>query len=268
MKRNYASESSAENALSHTLTMLDVHCHILPALDDGPQTLAEALQIARFCVADGITHIVATPHCHHILHLLRADITPRVAEFQRELDKAEIPLIIFPGSEIRTSDIPRFQEEYEAGVLCHLGDDKTYSLLEFSWRAEDYPDDVAAHIGWLRERGTQPIIAHPERHSFFQHDRERLHELIEAGAWLQITVDSMDGTNGERPQRAAWDYLLFYPDCVLATDAHRLSRCSGLSRGYNLVRQQLGDGREADLRERCDEILRHLLSVGQNSELK
>ncbi len=240
--------------------MLDIHCHILPALDDGPQTLEESLQVARFCVADGITHIVATPHCHHILHLLRADITPRVAEFQNELDKAEIPLGIFPGSEIRTSDVPRFQEEYDAGLLCHLGDDKAYSLLEFSWRAEDYPDDIVAHIGWLRGRGTQPIIAHPERHSFFQHNRERLHELVEAGAWLQITVDSMDGTNGERPQRAAWDYLLFYPDCVLATDAHRLSRCSGLSRGYDLVRQQLGDGREADLRERSAEILRHLLT--------
>ena len=241
--------------------MLDLHCHILPALDDGPQTLAEALEVARFCVADGITHITATPHCHHIIHLLRADILPRVAEFQLELDKAEIPLKIFPGSEIRTSDIAQFQREYNEGQLCHLGDDPAYSLLEFSWRAEEYPGDVAAHIGWLLERNTQPIIAHPERHSFLVRDRDRLEKLVDAGAWLQITVDSLNGNNGERPQRAAWDYLLFYPNCVLATDAHRLSRCSGLSRGYELVREQLGDGREADLRERSDEILRHLLSV-------
>ena len=241
--------------------MLDIHCHILPALDDGPKTLAESLEVARFCVADGITHIVATPHCHDVIHLLRADILPRVAKFQAELNQSEIPLTIFPGSEIRTRDIARFREEYDAGLLCHLGDDPAYSLLEFSWRAEDYPDDVAAHIGWLRERGTQPIIAHPERHSFFQHSRQRLHDLVEAGAWLQITVDSMNGNNGERPQRAAWDYLLFYPDCVLATDAHRLSRCSGLSSGYEMVREQLGDGREADLRERSDEMLRHLLGL-------
>ena len=241
--------------------MLDLHCHILPALDDGPQTLAEALEVARFCVADGITHITATPHCHHITHLLRADILPRVKEFQTELDKAEIPLTIFPGSEIRTNDIARFQQEYDAGLLCHLGDDPAYSLLEFGWRAEEYPGDVAAHIGWLLERGTQPIIAHPERHSFFVRDRERLHRLVEAGAWLQITVDSMDGSNGERPRCAAWDCLLFYPNCVLATDAHRLSRCSGLSRGYELVREQLGDGRADDLRERSDEVLRHLLKV-------
>lgn len=240
--------------------MLDIHCHILPVLDDGPQTLEEALQVARFCVADGITHIAATPHCHHILHLLRADILPRVAEFQAELNGAEIPLTIFPGSEIRTNDIELFQREYNADVLCHLGDDPRYSLLEFGWRGDEYPNDVAAHIRWLLERGTQPILAHPERHSFFQNDRARLHTLVEAGAWLQITVDSMNGNNGERPQRAAWDYLLFTPNCVLATDAHRLSRCSGLRRGYELVREQLGDGREADLRERSDGILRHLLS--------
>ena len=242
--------------------MLDLHCHILPDLDDGPETLEEALEVARFCVADGITHVVATPHCHSMLHLLRADILPRVTEFQAELDRAEIPLHIFPGSEVRTSDIALFRREYEQGLLCHLGDDPAYSLLEFSWRAEDYPDDAPAHIGWLLERGTQPIIAHPERHSFFQHERERLHALVEAGAWLQITVDSMLGNNGERPQRAAEDYLLFYPDCVLATDAHRLSRCSGLSRGYDLVGQQLGDGRVADLHERSELVLKHLSAFG------
>ena len=241
--------------------MLDLHCHILPDLDDGPKTLREALQLARFSVADGITHIVATPHCHDITHLLRADILPRVEAFQAELDRANIPLQIFPGSEIRTNDIALFQREYEEGVLCHLGGNPAYSLLEFGWQADAYPDNAPAHICWIRERGTQPIIAHPERHSFFQYDRARLHALIEAGAWLQITVDSLLGNNGERPQLAALDYLLFYPDCVLATDAHRLSRCSGLSRGYDLVAQQLGDGRVADLKARSDEILAHFRRI-------
>ena len=245
--------------------MLDLHCHILPDLDDGPKTLAESLEVARFCVADGITHIVATPHCHYILHLLRSDILPRVQEFQAELERAAIPLQIFPGSEIRTNDIERFRREYDDGVLCHLGDDPAYSLLEFGWQADQYPSDAPAHVRWLCERGTQPIIAHPERHSFFGHDRARLHDLVEAGAWLQITVDSLLGHNGERPQLAAQDYLLFYPNCVLATDAHRLSRCSGLSRGYALVSEQLGDGRVADLKARADEVLAHLIGKGKQS---
>ena len=241
--------------------MLDLHCHILPALDDGPKTLEESLELARFAVADGITHIIATPHCHHMTHLLRADILPRVAEFQAALSAAQIPLVIFPGSEIRISDIELFRREYDEGLLCHLGDDSAYSLLEFSWREPEYPHHAPEQICWLLERGTQPIIAHPERHSFFTHDRARLHELVEAGAWLQITVDSLMGNNGERPQRAAEDYLLFYPNCVLSTDAHRMSRCSGLARGYELVREQLGDGRADDLLERSGGVLAHLKAV-------
>ena len=241
--------------------MLDIHCHILPATDDGPETLAESLEVARFCAADGITHIVATPHCHHLTHLLRDDVLPRVAALQDALDAAQIPLTLFPGSEIRTSDIELFRAEYNAGLLCHLGDDRAYSLLEFSWREAEYPPDAPGQMRWLLKRGTQPIIAHPERHGFFVNERARLHELVEAGAWLQITVDSLLGHNGEIAREAGIDFLRFYPHCLLATDAHRLSRCSGLSAGYAYVEARLGAARAEDLRARADAILMHLLSL-------
>ena len=238
--------------------MLDIHCHILPATDDGPETLEESLEVARFCVADGITHIVATPHCHQFTHLLRADILPRVAALQEALDENQIPLQLFPGSEIRTSDTALFRDEYDAGVLCHLGDDAAHSLIEFSWREAEYPDDAPGHIGWLRERGTQPIIAHPERHSFFSNDRARLHALVEAGAWLQVTVDSLLGHNGEVTREAGLELLRHYPNCLIASDAHRLTRCSGLSRGYALVAERLGAPRAEDLRARAEAILMRL----------
>lgn len=244
--------------------MLDLHCHILPATDDGPETLAESLEVARFCVADGVTHICATPHCHSLAHLLRVDILPRVEALQTALDANQIPLQIFPGSEIRTSDIELFRREYNAGVLCHLGDDEAYSLLEFSWRESEYPPDAPAQMRWLLERGTQPIIAHPERHGFFVGERARLHELVEVGAWLQITVDSLLGTNGEIAQSAGEEFLRFYPDCVIASDAHRMSRCSGLSAGYAHVAEKLGAARAEDLRARADAILMHLLCVSHS----
>src|SRR6267378_2562594 len=79
---------SSQNRQSRGVRMLDVHCHILPGVDDGPATVAESLAMARLCVADGITHITATPHCHRRLRLLRADILPEVAALNGELRRA------------------------------------------------------------------------------------------------------------------------------------------------------------------------------------
>ncbi len=76
--------------------MFALPSHILPGVDDGPASLEEALDLARFCVHDGITHIAATPHRHRHLRLLRADILPPVARFQEELAKAGLTLIVLP----------------------------------------------------------------------------------------------------------------------------------------------------------------------------
>src|SRR5687768_9900714 len=103
-------------------TYIDLHCHILPNIDDGPQSVDDSLDMARFCVADGITHIVATPHCHRYVHLLRAQILPAVAAFNERLRAAEIALTILPGSEIQVTNADEYRREFEQGDFCHLGD--------------------------------------------------------------------------------------------------------------------------------------------------
>src|SRR5947199_10258245 len=101
--------------------MFDLHCHILPGVDDGPATLEEALARARFCVRDGITHIAATPHCHRHLRLLRADILPHVEHFNQALDRAGLALTVWPGSEVQVTDTVAYRRDFEAGLYCHLG---------------------------------------------------------------------------------------------------------------------------------------------------
>jgi protein-tyrosine phosphatase len=218
--------------------MLDLHCHILPGIDDGAATLAESLHMARFCVADGITHITATPHCHRHLRLLRADILPHVARLNEALQKAVA-----------------YRRDFEAGLYCHLGDGDAFTLLEFNWKRALYPTDAVELIEWLRQRGMRPIVAHPERHDFFRDDPARLNALIDAGAWLQVTVDSLLGNHGAAPQTAGEGMLCDYRPTVLATDAHNPRRCSGLSAGYTWVREHLGDERAEDLRTRAETIL-------------
>src|SRR5262245_41671832 len=139
--------------------MLDLHCHILPGVDDGPETLDEALALARFSVADGITHITATPHCHRHIHMLRADVLPHVKRFNEQLAANEIPLTVLPGSEIQINDPADFHREFEAGLFCHLGDRREFLLVEFNWKRELYPPDAPGLIAWIRARGTTPIVA-------------------------------------------------------------------------------------------------------------
>jgi protein-tyrosine phosphatase len=239
--------------------MLDLHCHILPEVDDGPASLDEALALARFCVRDGITHITATPHCHRHLRLLRADILPHVERFNMALARAGVPLTVLPGSEIQVTDTAGYRQDFEAGLYCHLGDSREFTLLEFNWKPPLYPPGAPELVGWLRERGMTPIIAHPERHSFFRDDPGRLRDLVNAGAWLQVTVDSLLGNHGPDPQSAGEELLRVYGEAVLATDAHNLRRCSGLATGYAWVRDRLGVERAAELRARADAVLARLL---------
>jgi protein-tyrosine phosphatase len=235
--------------------MIDLHCHILPGIDDGASSLEEALAMAEFYVRDGITHVVATPHCYPHRRLLRDDILPHVARFHSELARADVPLTVLAGSEVQVTDTAVYRDDFEAGRYCHLGDGQAFTLLEFSWNDELYPPDAPDLMRWLRARGTTPIVAHPERQSFLGRDTARLRALVEAGAWIQVTVDSLLGNHGPGPRAAGEKLLRLYPEAVLATDAHNLGRCSGLSAGYAWARERLGRARAEALQSRADQVL-------------
>ena len=235
--------------------MIDLHCHILPGVDDGATSLDEALAMARFCVRDGITHVVATPHCHRHCRMMRAGVLPHVARLNDELVRADIPLTVLPGAEIQVTNSAAYRREFEAGLYCHLGDGRAFTLLEFPWKEEQYPPDAPELVAWIRERGCTPILAHPERFSYFARHPERLRALVDAGAWLQLTVDSLLGNHGPAPRSAAEDLLRTYPEAVLATDAHNMRRCSGLSAGFAWVTEHFGEERAQELRSRGNQVL-------------
>jgi protein-tyrosine phosphatase len=240
--------------------MIDLHCHILPGVDDGPTSLAESLKLARFCVADGITVITATPHCHSSIHLLRADILPHVAALNQELQSAGIPLTVLPGSEIQVFDSTIYRREFEEDVFCHLGDRHTFTLMEFSWQEALFPADSVELIEWIRDRGMTPIVAHPERHVFFREQPALLQPLVDAGAWIQITVDSLLGNFGPEAKAFGEQFLRTHREAILATDSHNMKRCSGLSPGYAWVQKHLGSDRARDLAGRADQVRISLLT--------
>ena len=139
--------------------MIDLHCHILPGVDDGPQSLDETLEMARFYVDDGIHHVVATPHCHRYIHLLRDDILPHVARLNETLQREGLDLTIYPGSEIQVTDPVVYKREFQNHLYCHLGDGDAFTLLEFNWARDLFPADAP-------KRKSQTCFGHIDRAVF------------------------------------------------------------------------------------------------------
>ena len=221
--------------------VLDLHCHLLPGVDDGPQTLDQALAIARAAVADGIRVAALTPH----FHPQRYPISHRIrqwafSEFVARLAAANIPLQLRLAGEVRiAAELPA---QIAAGEVPFLGEVDGYRilLLEFP-HALIPPGSEKLTAALLRQR-IRPLIAHPERNGAVRARVDRLRPFVEQGCWLQITGDSLVGRFGADAEDAAWACFDAGWNCILASDAHNLdSRPPSLSAGREALRRRFGD---------------------------
>lgn len=218
--------------------MIDLHCHILPGVDDGPATLDEALDMARLAVEDGISTVIATPHLDAICGL---DIQSEVERFNAALQHYTIALTVLRGCECR----------YHAELLSHgypLLPGGRYVLVEFSEPVIAQPCFDLLYEMMCEQ--VVPIIAHPERNLHFQRHARVLEELVGDGCKLQVTAGSLLGEFGQEPRLFARYLLRKGWVSFLASDAHsnrfrlpQLSqavRCAerliGTERAHKLVR--------------------------------
>ena len=241
--------------------MIDIHTHILPNLDDGASSPTESLEMIERMERDGITHVVATPHCTRTAPLYRDEIIARVGELNTLLVSLQSKVTVLAGSEISFFDADDFQAHYEHGDFCHLGDKPLYSLIEFPWHSEDVPANAMETIDWMIARGTTPIIAHPERTPYLRENPRLLQELTSRGAILQLTVDSVCGMTSAQSKTMSDMILRAFEPVVLASDSHSLARCSGLSIGHERVEQKFGKARADLLRSYNNAILQNILNA-------
>lgn len=241
--------------------MIDIHTHILPNADDGARSPEESLEMIARLERDGITHIIATPHCTSRAPLFRDEIKSRVASLNALLQEQKSKVVVLPGSEISFFDAADYRANYQAGRFCHLGDKPLYSLLEFPWRSEQVPGGALQHIEWMLEQGTTPIIAHPERTPYLRENPTLLTEMVACGAIIQLTVDSLCGQQSARSQSVAESILRTFEPIVLASDSHNMARCSGLTMGYERVARKFGKARAQQLRAHSDSILQSILNA-------
>ncbi|MCB1702357.1 MAG: capsular biosynthesis protein [Halioglobus sp.] len=199
--------------------MIDLHCHLLPGIDDGPATLDQALELARLALANGIRHAVVTPHIHPNRYPNQADnLKPALAAFKLELASRDIPLALGLGGEVRLG--MESLDLVHRGEVPMLGREQGYDimLLEFP-HSHILPgsDKLVSH---LLDRKIRPMIAHPERNKDVMRSLDRILPFLEAGCLLQVTAGSVTGNFGKLARQRALEMLERGWVTVLASDAH------------------------------------------------
>jgi protein-tyrosine phosphatase len=223
--------------------VIDLHCHLLPGLDDGPRGMPEALALARQAVAGGTSTIVATPHVNRHWRVDPLELAGRVTAMRDALDEDGIELDVASGGEIAITRLADLRAE-EIDAL-RLGEGP-YLLLECP--IDPTPWDFDAVLLKLHERGEAILLAHPERCPLFQREPQRLVRLVEAGLLCSITAGSMWGQFGRRVRDFTIELLRAGLVHDVASDAHDSERRPpGLGGAFTSAERDLpGISRQAD----------------------
>ena len=221
--------------------MFDLHCHLLPGIDDGPQSLEEALLLARLAQEDGITHAVLTPHIHPGRYKNeRAGIAQAVAEFAVHLQAADINIAVAAGAEVRLD--PMILPMLQMNKIPFIGryGDQDIMLLEFPH--SHIPPGTEKLIALIRGRNIRPLIAHPERNKDVLRKLDKIRPFVEMDCLLQVTAGAVVGMFGKPVRDRAVKLLEKGWVSILATDAHDPRfRIPALSAGRRAAAEIVGE---------------------------
>ncbi|MFO7878354.1 MAG: CpsB/CapC family capsule biosynthesis tyrosine phosphatase [Desulfovermiculus sp.] len=197
--------------------MIDIHCHILPGIDDGPAEESEALEMARLAVEDGITDIICTPH--HLPGLYPTSpehIHAAVRLLQKDLNAANIPLTLHPGMEVHISAAD--PELVHQGKLLSLNRQGNALLVELPHQL--VPPNVDTLFWSFITNRIRPVLAHVERYPALLADPSVLAGWARMGVMSQITASSLLGRFGPEVEDFAWQLIEHNLAHIVATDAH------------------------------------------------
>ena len=226
-------------------SVIDIHSHIMPEIDDGARTLEEAVEMARIATEDGIEFIVSTPHMFNGLsnNPEPSEILERVAALNEAIGSEGVKIL--PGNEVHISH--EIAEQAKNNRVTKINQ-RNYMLVEFPQLTVPVGADELFYK--LLLQGVRPILVHPERNGEIQNRPSIVSKYIERGVFIQVTAMSVTGEFGPAAKTCA-DTLLRH-DCVhfLATDAHRtVRRPPILSRGRDAAAAIIGKDRASALVE-------------------
>ncbi|NQT22081.1 MAG: hypothetical protein HQ579_01440, partial [Candidatus Omnitrophica bacterium] len=216
--------------------IIDIHCHLLPEVDDGPETIEESIEMCRKMVDMGVKHVIATPHLPWREKYENNKILSSYELLKKRLSEEQINLNISLGSDNHiTWDLI---EKLRKGEVYPLANSR-YFLLELDHYT--IPPSLEDFITRCNKEEFYPIITHPERNMIFQSDISSLRKIAEMPALIQITSSSLLGYSGKKPKLAAIDALKSGLVDIIASDAHALNhRLKGFEEGLKVAEDIVG----------------------------
>ncbi|HWT17204.1 MAG TPA: CpsB/CapC family capsule biosynthesis tyrosine phosphatase [Patescibacteria group bacterium] len=200
--------------------MIDLHCHLLPGIDDGAPDLETALAMARIAVADGITVTACTPHIYPGLYENNAvGIRKAIATLQMMLDRQGIALRLVDGADAHV--VPELVDGLKTGRIPTLAGSRYFLFEPAHHVATPRLEETAFNA---MAAGFIPVVTHPERLTWIESHYAMFQRLAKAGAWMQLTAGAVTGRFGRKPQYWAEKMLDEGIVAIIATDAHRADR--------------------------------------------
>ncbi|WP_059173408.1 tyrosine-protein phosphatase [Bacillus sp. FJAT-27445] len=217
--------------------MIDIHCHILPGVDDGAKSIRESLEMARTAVSEGIKTIVATPHHKNNRYTNpKQSILEQVSDLNNHLQMAQIPLTVLPGQEVRVYG--ELVEDYEKNEILTLAETH-YLFLELP--SDQVPRYTEKLVYNLQMGGLTPIIVHPERNHEIIERPGILYTLVKNGVLTQITASSVCGYFGKKIKNFSFQLIESNLTHFIASDAHNThSRGFKMQEAYEVAENRYG----------------------------
>jgi len=233
--------------------MIDIHSHILSAIDDGSQSDDESLLMLKAAISEGIRTIVATPHHNYKFANEKSKVIAKVEKMQQIIEQNNLEITALPGQEIRIYG--ELLADYEAGKLLTIADNGNYMLVEFPF--QHVPRYAEKLLFDLEMAGIKPIIAHPERNSELLENPEKLYNLVAKGALTQLTTSSLTGFFGTKIRKFSEQLIKANLVHMIATDAHNMtSRPFDMNKAYAEIDKKNGADYVSYFQENAQLVIR------------
>lgn len=224
--------------------MYDIHCHVLPGIDNGARSIEDSMEMSRYACSEGVNIIIATPHfIGGEAEVDKSRILSQVLLLNKELKRRDINLLVLPGMEVYlTDDIDLL---YDEGKVIPLNM-KNYMMIELPmyYNLPSYFEKVIFN---LRLKGIRPVIAHPEKSKIIIEHPNIIYGLIERQCYIQINGGSLTGIHGRDAEKTANLLLEHNMVHAIGSDNHTRGSMTSMKSCYDYVERKFGAKLAEDL---------------------